>query len=143
MRSSTIGFTIVSMCVGIILFKVKYEVVALENKHTSVKKSIHDVKESIHVLKAEWAHLTDPERIQNLTVKYINNGKPLSIRNAVQNKIQTKNNEKNISSLSNTNAIDKIQKNDIKPPKNALDLLIDEADTKTSNQISFKKEIAS
>ena len=76
-RSSTVIFAVVSMTIGVILFKVKYEVVGLETQHQKIKKSIHEVKESIHILKAEWAHLANPERIQNLSIKYLPEGKLL------------------------------------------------------------------
>jgi cell division protein FtsL len=76
-RSSAVIFAVVSMSIGVILFKVKYEVVGLETQHQKIKKSIHEVKESIHILKAEWAHLANPERIQKLSIKYLPEGKLL------------------------------------------------------------------
>lgn len=71
MRWSTLCFAVISVVVGIILFRVKYEVDSLENKHRTIRKSIQETKESIHVLRAEWAHLNDPSRIQTLSAKYL------------------------------------------------------------------------
>ena len=71
MRWSTLCFAVISVVVGIILFRIKYEVDSLDSKHRVIKRSIQDTKESIHVLKAEWAHLNDPSRIQTLSAKYL------------------------------------------------------------------------
>lgn len=89
-RSSTIGFVVFSMIVGVILFKIKYEVVSLENELNVLRKSIYDRKESIHILKAEWAHLTNPDRIQKLAIKYLTQGRVLADNSS------KKNNQKNI-----------------------------------------------
>ncbi|CAO5680646.1 MAG: hypothetical protein HEEMFOPI_00538 [Holosporales bacterium] len=86
-RGSTATFTTIAMLVGIILFRLKYEVLALENTHLQIQRSIEETKESIHVLRAEWAHLTDPARIQKLSVKYLGDtGKEPALEKVVQKK---------------------------------------------------------
>lgn len=117
-RSSAIIFAIVSMSIGVILFKVKYEVVGLESHHHKIKKSIHEVKESIHILKAEWAHLANPERIQKLSIKYLPEGKVL---------LDKKN--KNNRQINNKKEI-KVEKESIDQNptvKDAIDLMLDES----------------
>lgn len=73
MRSSTALFAVISVVVGVILFRVKYEVDHLAYEHKAISKNIQNTEETIHVLKAEWAHLNDPERIHKLAVKYLPN----------------------------------------------------------------------
>lgn len=77
LRGSTVSFGCIAFAVGIVLFRIKYEVVDLENRHIQILKSIQSTKESIHLLNAEWAHLTDPARIQRLATKYLDNATPL------------------------------------------------------------------
>ncbi|HCU06166.1 MAG TPA: hypothetical protein DIC42_01075 [Holosporales bacterium] len=73
MRSSTALFAVISVVVGVVLFRVKYEVDHLAYEHKMITKNIRNTEETIHVLKAEWAHLNDPERIHRLVVKYLPN----------------------------------------------------------------------
>jgi hypothetical protein len=53
------------------LFRIKYEVIALEQHNVRLIKEIHENKQAIHHLKAEWAHLNDPKSLQNFTQKYL------------------------------------------------------------------------
>jgi hypothetical protein len=77
MKLPTLAFGIVAVIIGIILFRVKYEVLGLEHAYGQILKSIKETKESIHVLKAEWSHLNDPKRIQNLSIKFLTSIKPV------------------------------------------------------------------
>ena len=74
MRRSRFFLTIMAFCVGLGLFRVKYQVMALEKNHKHVVKSISETKESIHVLKAELTHLNDPARLQKLSSTHLNFG---------------------------------------------------------------------
>lgn len=71
MRSSTALFALISVIIGVILFRVKYEVDHLAYEHKIISKNIRNTEETIHLLKAEWAHLNDPARIHKLAVKYL------------------------------------------------------------------------
>lgn len=73
MQRPTLFFVFVSMGVGLGLFQLKYEVMNLEQDHKRIHKTIRETKEAIHVLKAEWAHLNDPKRLQNLCERYLTN----------------------------------------------------------------------
>ena len=53
------------------MFQLKYEVMRLEQHHRHIQASIGQTKESIHILKAEWAHLNDPSRLNRLCAQFL------------------------------------------------------------------------
>ena len=69
-RSTFIGI-LMACCVGWGLFQLKYEVMSLEQKHRTIRQGIKETHEAIHVLTAEWAHLNDPNRLQQLSEKHL------------------------------------------------------------------------
>lgn len=71
MRRPTLLFVFITAVVGLGLFQLKYQVMNLEKDHTRIRKNIRETKEAIHVLKAEWAHLNDPKRLQSLCERYL------------------------------------------------------------------------
>lgn len=71
MKRSHFFLTLIAFCVGLGLFRVKYQVMALEKSHKHVVKSIAETKEAIHVLKAELTHLNDPSRLQKLAITHL------------------------------------------------------------------------
>jgi hypothetical protein len=71
MRRSTICFVFITAGVGLGLFQLKYQVMNLEKDHQRIHKTIRETDEAIHVLKAEWAHLNDPQRLQGLCDRYL------------------------------------------------------------------------
>ncbi|MEW5704707.1 MAG: hypothetical protein AB1781_09010 [Pseudomonadota bacterium] len=58
-----------SVCFG--LFLAKYEVQTLEAELASLNRIILARQEEIHVLQAEWAYLSRPERIQSLSERLL------------------------------------------------------------------------
>jgi hypothetical protein len=62
---------IVTSIIGACLFQLKYEVMRLENQHKNICHNIRTSEESILILKAEWAHLTNPQRLQLLSQKHL------------------------------------------------------------------------
>lgn len=71
MSRSTSLFFVLSLILGCILFKVKHEVVEIEQKISKITQQIQREKESIHILKAEWSHLNEPQRLKNLAQKFL------------------------------------------------------------------------
>lgn len=71
MQRSTIIFFVLALFGGFILFKVKYEVVEIEQKLAQTEQQIAREKETIHILKAEWSHLNEPQRLKKLAEKYL------------------------------------------------------------------------
>ena len=66
----TIGSFVIAIAIGIVMFMVKYEVVHQEEELYRLNEEILDAQRDIHILKAEFAHLSDPERIRELVKKY-------------------------------------------------------------------------
>lgn len=64
LRRPTFWFVTLAICVGMVLFRIKYEVIALEQHNKRIKKEILANKDAIHHLKAEWTYLNDPKRLQ-------------------------------------------------------------------------------
>ncbi len=68
------------LCVFIIgalifsLFQVKYKVYNLKRDLAEINRQMAADKESIRVLKAEWAYLNKPERVEKLAGKYLKLG---------------------------------------------------------------------
>ncbi|MDR2464632.1 MAG: hypothetical protein LBD36_03440 [Holosporales bacterium] len=71
LKLSTWLFPLLCLCLGIILFQVKYTVSDLENTHKSLKREILAKTEELHILNAEWAYLNAPSRLQKLADKYL------------------------------------------------------------------------
>lgn len=74
MKGSTFVFTCVAVATGIALFHIKYQVVGLEKEYAQTLQHIYDTNEAMHVLRAEWAHLNDPRRLNDLSSKYLKIG---------------------------------------------------------------------
>lgn len=71
MHRSTLFFVAITAGVGLGLFQLKYQVMTLEKDQQRIQRTIHETDEAIHVLKAEWAHLNDPQRLQGLCERYL------------------------------------------------------------------------
>ena len=71
MRRPTFLFLSIAACVGLGLFQLKYQVMNLERTHRQIHRTIRETDEAIHILRAEWAHLNDPKRLQGLCERYL------------------------------------------------------------------------
>ncbi|MGE0653913.1 MAG: cell division protein FtsL [Alphaproteobacteria bacterium] len=60
--------------VGFGLFHVKYKVQALEEDMARLNSSIVHEQEQLHVLRAEWAYLNRPERLEDLNRRLLGLG---------------------------------------------------------------------
>ncbi|MGE0153999.1 MAG: hypothetical protein AB7R90_15390 [Reyranellaceae bacterium] len=61
----------IAILTGIGLFLVKYEVRALEEKLLALNRQVVENQEATHILKAEWAHLNEASRIEQLNERYL------------------------------------------------------------------------
>lgn len=74
MRPGTLLWCALVLLTGFIMFKVKYEVMALEDELARINHSILADQDAIHVLKAEWSFLSQPDRLGELSRKYLGLG---------------------------------------------------------------------
>lgn len=56
---------------GYALFAIKYNVVAITKELASTKEQIASEQELITVLRAEWAYLNHPDRLNKLASKHL------------------------------------------------------------------------
>ena len=54
-----------------VLFQVKFKVQNLHRELVEIKQQLEHEKNSVYILKAEWAYLNKPERLQRLAVKFL------------------------------------------------------------------------
>lgn len=66
LRHTTALFLLLAGGISMVLFSVKYQVHDLESEHKRLSRELHDERRALHVLRAEWATLNDPERIREL-----------------------------------------------------------------------------
>lgn len=71
MRGMTILWTGFALVVGVGLFLLKYEVQSLEDRLAGLNGGIRQNQETIHILKAEWSYLNDPERLRELNERHL------------------------------------------------------------------------
>jgi len=58
------------------LFQIKFKVQNLNQEIVELKRQVEHEKSTIYVLKAEWAYLNKPVRLQYLAEKYLNLSTP-------------------------------------------------------------------
>lgn len=78
-RPATLLALLLAAALSLVLFAVKYEVQDLEAELTGLERGIVSEERAIHVLRAEWSHLNDPERLRDLAQRYLGMG-PVSAR---------------------------------------------------------------
>lgn len=71
MQRSTIVFLCLSLVIGFLLFQVKYAVVEIEENLSRATAQMQKERENLHVLKAEWSLLNDPQRLEKLAEKFL------------------------------------------------------------------------
>ena len=63
---------------GSALFHVAFQVSALDDRLALLNDKIRTERDAIHVLRAEWAHLNQPGRLADLSVRYLDM-KPVTV----------------------------------------------------------------
>ena len=53
------------------LYTVKYKVQAVKAEVVATERKLLEEKRNLHVLEAEWSYLTRPERLAQLSAKYL------------------------------------------------------------------------
>jgi cell division protein FtsL len=71
MRQTTMLFVLLAGALSLALFSVKYQVQDLEGELANLNRSIKAEQQAIRVLKAEWSHLNNPERLRGLAERHL------------------------------------------------------------------------
>ena len=64
-------WSIAAVATAVGLFTVKYKVQDLEEKIDRTNQKIIESQQATHILRVEWAHLNEAERIERLATKYL------------------------------------------------------------------------
>lgn len=65
-KRGTLVWMMLAIAAGIGLFLLKYEVSAMEDRLAQIQRDTKSDFEAIHVLKAEWSYLNQPDRLDDL-----------------------------------------------------------------------------
>jgi cell division protein FtsL len=76
-------WSIAAVATAIGLFTVKYKVQDLEEKIDRTNQKIIESQQATHILRVEWAHLNEAERIERLALKYLK-VEPATIKQVVR-----------------------------------------------------------
>lgn len=71
MRLSSMMWVVVVVCAASLLYSVKYRVQAMDEEIAAIRTQIAAERKAIHVLNAEWAYLSRPERVRELAEKHL------------------------------------------------------------------------
>ncbi|NBO18117.1 MAG: hypothetical protein EBV03_02625 [Proteobacteria bacterium] len=71
MRLSNFVWMVVIVVAVFMLYKVKYQVQALQQEIAATSQQLRQEREALRVTSAEWAYLNRPERLQKLATKYL------------------------------------------------------------------------
>ena len=76
-------WSVVAVATAVGLFAVKYQVQDLEEKIDRTNQKIIESQKATHILRVEWAHLNEAERVQRLAEKHLKL-EPASIKQVVR-----------------------------------------------------------
>ena len=76
-------WSVAAVATAIGLFTVKYKVQDLEEKIDRTNQKIVESQQATHILRIEWAHLNEAERIERLAVKHLQL-EPASIKQVIR-----------------------------------------------------------
>ncbi len=71
MNRSILVWSLVFLLTVLGLYQVKYRVRDVKSDVAALEAELAKEKESLHVLKAEWAYLNRPERLQQLSDRHL------------------------------------------------------------------------
>lgn len=70
-RNTTFLFLFLAAALSLALFSVTYRVQNLDGEITGLNRAITDDRKAIHVLRAEWSYLNDPDRLGERARRYL------------------------------------------------------------------------
>ena len=72
-RKGTILWVFILMCSAFGVFQVKYRVQDLRKDLTEINRQLEQEHDAIHILKAEWSYLNQPDRLRNIVHRHLPN----------------------------------------------------------------------
>ncbi|MBI3452690.1 MAG: hypothetical protein HY057_07665 [Rhodospirillales bacterium] len=70
-RLSTALWLLLAGLIGWGLFHLKYQVRALEGEYTRLNRQILNEQQALHVLRAEWSYINQPQRLAELARRHL------------------------------------------------------------------------
>lgn len=70
-RPATVTWLALATLIVVGLFHVKHQVQTLEDEIGRVNRQIAGEREAIHVLKAEWGYINQPQRLESLSSRHL------------------------------------------------------------------------
>jgi hypothetical protein len=70
-RLSNVLWAMVIVVALFMLYKVKYQVLALKQEVAATAQELRQEQDALRVVSAEWAYLNRPQRLQQLAAKYL------------------------------------------------------------------------
>jgi cell division protein FtsL len=70
-KHTTMVLTVFAVGLALVLFSIKYQVQELNDNLSGVNRQIVAEQRALHILHAEWSHLTDPERLATLSRNHL------------------------------------------------------------------------
>lgn len=72
MRWGLFFLAVFFLSAGMGIFVLKYQVEALEREKQDIFIKIKNLQKEVHLLKAEWSYLNDPQRLMSLAQRHLN-----------------------------------------------------------------------
>ena len=70
-RTMTVIWLLLGLSIGIGTYVLSHKVGELEKTYSRYENQIRDDQEALHVLRAEWSYLNDPERLSGLAERFL------------------------------------------------------------------------
>jgi hypothetical protein len=70
-RAATLLWVALAGLVGVGLFQLKHEVQSLDEELVRLNRQIAEEHRNIHVLKAEWSYINQPQRLERLAQRHL------------------------------------------------------------------------
>jgi hypothetical protein len=71
-KKTTLSLMVLAIIVGVSLFIINYQVQGSEDELKEINRNIDLEKTALHVLRAEWSHLNEPNRLRELVTRHLN-----------------------------------------------------------------------
>lgn len=83
-RLSTLLWMVVIVGAAFGLYVVKYQVQSIRSQINETARALEAEKEALHVAAAEWAYLNRPQRLRELSQKYLVGSAPLTVEQVAE-----------------------------------------------------------